>query len=128
MATRAVKAIRFTVAWLLVPAAFAAVGYYVIGPKLGAPTTKKSSAPPEVTGEEGPSDEASQSKTFTAPKIEVSVKRGSTVSQRDIRRPARRKKKPEAKPAEPTGEAPSTTPPSTAPTGGGETVPVGDGL
>ena len=125
MATRAVKALRFTVAWLLVPAVFAATGYYVIGPRLGTPHAKEPA--PSATGEDGPSEDGSTSRNFSAPKIEVSVKKGSTVSQRDIQRP-RRKRKPAPKPAEPTVDTPTTEPPTTAPSGGGETVPVGDGL
>ncbi len=128
MATRAVKALRFTVAWLLVPTAFAALGYYVIGPRLGA-TPESPSSTPSAIGEDGPSEDVTPTKSFSPPNVEVRVKRGSTVSQRDLVRPKRRKKKPVVKPSAPSVEAPTVEPPSNPPTGPGqETLPVGDGI
>ena len=125
MASRTVKAIRFTVAWLLVPAIFAAAGYYIIGPRLGASPSTPASVTEDSPDINSPSEEEPPSKNFKAPNIEVSVKKGSTVSQRDIRRPAPRKKRADppkaAAPVAPTTEAP------TAPSGGGETIPVGAG-
>ncbi len=131
MASKAVKMVRFTVWWLLVPAIFAATGYYIVGPRLGAAPDPKVVAP-SAGGEDGPSEVESEtpSKNYQAPKIEVSVKKGSTVTQSEIRRP-RRKKKPAPKPTAPAATAPSepaaSPPPDTGGAGGGETVPVGDG-
>lgn len=118
MATKAGTVVKLIGMWLLLPAALAAIGYYVIGPQLGASESASPGASPtEHTGEE------KTSKTYSEPKIEVSVKKGSTISARDLTRP-RRKKKPAPKPVEPAPEpaAPSVDPPS-----GGETIPVGDG-
>ena len=117
MASKAGTVVKLIGMWLLVPAALAAVGYYVIGPQLGAREGDK----PETTSEE-PAEDGQTSKSYAEPKIEVSVKKGSTISARDLTRP-RRKKKPTPKPAEPPVkvEVPSVDP------DGGETVPVGDG-
>ena len=119
MASRAAKAVRFTIAWLVVPAIFAATGYYIIGPSLGNSPSKPSNQIEDPLQTDGPSEDESEPKNFQPPNIEVSVKKGSTVSQRDIRRPVR-KKKPVPK------TEPAAAPAAPASSGGGETVPVGE--
>lgn len=121
MASRAVKAVRFTLAWLVVPAIFAATGYYIIGPRLGKPTETTSTSQTDVPDE---TPEESEGKNFPPPKIEVSVKKGSTVSPREVTPPRRRKTTPKPR-SQDTPTEPAPAAPTAPPSGGGETVPVG---
>lgn len=131
MASKLGPILKLTGMWLLVPAALAALGYYVIGPRLGVDSaTEKAPAP--STSE--PENEPSSARNYSEPKIEVSVKKGSTISARDIR-PPRKKKKPEAKPPEtsapkveaPVGDSTGDPPPTTPPVGDGTGGAGGDG-
>lgn len=119
MASKAGTVVRLIGLWLLVPIALAAIGYYVIGPRLGS---HEGDAPSSTTEESV--DEGKASKSYSEPKIEVTVKKGSTISARDLTRPRRKKKPPVQKPVDPNPAPPA---PTVDPAGGGETVPVGDG-
>ncbi len=125
MATKLQKAVRFTLMWMLVPAALAAVGYYVLGPMMGSSTPAEPEQKEETQGDSEPTSKSARN--FKPPAVEVSVKKGQTLRERDlvIRRS---KPKPKPKPEEaPTQEAPKP-PVVSPPSDGGDTVPVGDGL
>jgi hypothetical protein len=128
MATKLQKAIRFTLLWMLVPAGLAAIGYYVIGPQLGSHEAPQAEPREEIQDEEedGPS-EPKTVRNYVPPAIEVEVKRGQTIRERDmvIRQP-RPKPKPKPEEAPPAPTAP-TSPVISPPSDGQETVPVGDG-
>lgn len=128
MATKLQKAIRFTLLWMLVPAGLAAIGYYVIGPQLGSHQAPQAEPREDVQDEEedGPA-EPKTVRNYVPPAIEVEVKRGQTIRERDmvIRQPKPKPKpKPEETPAAPTAPTPPIASP---PSEGQETVPVGDG-
>lgn len=125
MATKLQKAIRFTLLWMLVPATMAAIGYYVIGPRLGSHEPPVAEPRDDIQDEGEPAPTKS-TRNYQPPAVEVSVKRGQTIRDRDmvIRRS---KPKPKPKPEEaPSAEAPKP-PIVSPPTDGAETVPVGDG-
>lgn len=134
MATKLQKAIRFTLLWMLVPAGLAAIGYYVVGPQLGSHEAPQAEPREEIDeGDEGPPSEPKSVRNYTPPDIEVEVKRGQTIRERDmvIRRSSPKPKpKPEETPTsgtsapEPTAPKPPVVSP---PSDGAETVPVGDG-
>ncbi len=131
MASKLGPILKLTGMWLLVPAALAALGYYVIGPRLGV-DNQPDKAPAPSTSE--PTDDSGSARNYSEPKIEVSVKKGTTISARDIR-PPKKKKKPEAKPPEasapkveaPVGESTGDPPPTTPPSGDGAGGTGGDG-
>ena len=119
MASKAGTVLKIIGAWALLPAALAALGYYVIGPKLGADDSaaKPQAAVPDTQSDEGVDEAQSPAKTFAAPKIEVSVRKGHSISAGDLVRP-KRKKKPVSKPEPST---PEVAPPISG--GDGKTVP-----
>lgn len=127
MATKLQKAVRFTLLWMLVPAGLAAIGYYVIGPMMGAnaPTVEEPQPTSDDEDEERPGEP--RSVRFSPPAVEVSVKKGQTIRDRDmvIRRSVP-KPKPKPEPEKPPAVQPSA-PVVAPPTGGAETIPVGDG-
>lgn len=131
MASKLGPILKLTGMWLLVPAALAALGYYVIGPRLGVDNQPEKATAPSSPE---PSDETGSARNYTEPKIEVSVKKGTTISARDIR-PPRKKKKTEPKPPEasapkveaPVGDATGDPPPTTPPVGDGTGGAGGDG-
>lgn len=109
------------VKWLLVPASLAALGYFIIGPRVGdqvlSPDAKKKIQ--EVTGQPRPApagelnisndevlpDEDKPAKNYTAPDVEVTVNPiGNTEREKPRRR--RRKKKPPVTPTTPSQQAP----------------------
>lgn len=123
MASKLGTALRIIGLWALVPAGLAALGYYVIGPRIGASTADA----PEKQPADSSDEEVQPGRSFAEPKVEVSVKKGSTISQRDIQRSRRRPKpKPKPTPSTPDVEPPPATqqqdPPPT-----GETIPVSSG-
>ena len=110
--------------WLIIPAGLAAVGYYVIGPRLGnLPIPNMSSAPSsEPQHEEGAVSDKGKQAVYPSP--DVNVKVGAVAhGDAEARAQRRRHKKattPKAKPAEHTpGEA--TPPPDQGGSGGAAT-------
>lgn len=126
MASKAGTVLKIIAAWALLPAGLAALGYYVIGPKLGAKDgDSPKEAPPASSSEGEASSEEDAPKTYAEPKIEVSVRKGAKISARDISRPRRRKKPttPKPEPSAPEVSTPTIDPPKTQP----ETIPVDGG-
>jgi hypothetical protein len=83
------RALIFVTQWLVIPVALVAVGYYVIGPRLGAPAPKASAetppAPSLTTVDDDPKKAGSDgdpTQKFTPPDVQVSVEQGARFSVR----------------------------------------------
>lgn len=128
MATKLQKAVRFTLLWMLVPAGMAAIGYFVLGPQLGSHEAP-AKEPPQQTTDEEEDDRPTEPRSvrFSPPAVEVSVKKGQTIRDRDmvIRRSSPRPK-PKPQPEKPPATQPSL-PVISPPSDGAETIPIGDG-
>lgn len=106
--------------WLVFPAALAAFGYYVVGPRIGKVGLPSGIAQPEPSpARETAAAPASQARTYPAPDVDVSVS-GSAAASRPPRRRHRRKPKPDV-------EAPPTTAPDVPVDSGGSGGAVGGG-
>ncbi|MFI5384548.1 MAG: hypothetical protein ACHQ50_00340 [Fimbriimonadales bacterium] len=111
------RAVWMIVKWLVIPASLAAVGYYVIGPKIG----KINSSPPDTTAEPAPvpavthqADSGTTATSYPAP--DVSVTRGATAE--GSHKP-RRHRRPKPKTEEPKPD--EVAPPDQGGSGGAAT-------
>ncbi|HRK21174.1 MAG TPA: hypothetical protein PLX06_05170 [Fimbriimonadaceae bacterium] len=123
MAKRAGAVAKFLIKWLVIPVGLAAVGFFVVGPRIGKPedTPTKSSTPPPTIQDEGGRSEP----RVGEPEVEVTARPAGRV--RSSRRSSSRRSSPPAEvaPASTSPASPAPAPTSDEP--GGGTPPPGDG-
>lgn len=106
---------RFLIKWLVIPVGLAAVGFFFVGPRLGAPS--RPSPDPAPTQEDA--KESTSSKFKGQPEVEISAR---PVARR---KPPRRRNRPAAAPSN-EAPAPSEAPDAEPPARDGE-PPAGNG-
>ncbi len=126
----------FIVKWLIIPAALAAVGYYVVGPRIGnikpSPPSEQQTPPPPQNAPVHESTTASNQTSYPSPDVTVTRGNANSVTPSTSHRRHRRRTSERPKP-----EAPTNTPPDVsnktdeggsggAATGGGEGTTGGD--
>ena len=138
MGRQLVRIVLMIVQWVVVPVGLVVVGYYVVGPRLGTTeaATSKSSEATSPVEPDGNETDSKVSRKFAAPKVQVTVRKGSSLTDRDLRMPTIKKKKPVEVKAVPDGpKTPVPTvdpdPPAHHEAGEGdggtgqETIPIG---
>ncbi|HJP82812.1 MAG TPA: hypothetical protein VJ835_04830 [Fimbriimonadaceae bacterium] len=122
-----------TLKWLVVPIALAAVGYFLVGPRVennvpeeykqkAAQVMRGESSQPEKSENEADATPASNQSKFAEPQVDVTVTALGTRQD-----PPKRKKRRRRKPKVET-PAPTETAPAIPPDNAGEPPPPADGL
>lgn len=115
------------VKWLLIPAALTAIGYYVVGPRIGDTLkTAPSSNEPAKSGSAVEATAASNTVAYPAPDVEVKVN-ASTPRKKPRHRKGKRRSTTKTAETKPAQETTTTPPPDDQGGSGGAATTGGDG-
>lgn len=113
------------VKWLLIPAALTAVGYYIVGPRIGASLKNSAAAEPTKSSSATETTTAANTVSYPAPDVEVKVNSTAPKKRPKRHKPRGSKRRPQVR--KPAAETPSTPPPVDQGGSGGAATTGGDG-